>query len=50
MQFKGVGMPRSRHLERGAPELSRETRKRLAWFDYYFSHGRIRHCLEPGVI
>jgi putative transposase len=40
MQIKGIGMPRSRYLERGAAELSREARKRLAWFDYYFSHGK----------
>ncbi len=40
MQIKGIGMPRSRSLERGAVELSREARKRLAWFDYYDSHGR----------
>jgi putative transposase len=40
MQIKGIGMPRSRSLERGAAELSREGRKRLAWFDYYYSHGR----------
>lgn len=33
-------MPRSRSLERGAAELSREARKRLAWFDYFDSHGR----------
>lgn len=40
MQIKGIGMPRSRYLERGAAELSREAGKRLAWFDYYASHGR----------
>ena len=40
MQIKGIGMPRSRALERGAAELSREARKRLAWFDYYHAHGR----------
>ncbi len=40
MQIKGIGMPRSRYLERGAVELSREARKRLAWFDYYESRGR----------
>ena len=39
MQIKGIGMPRSRYLERGAAELSREARKRLAWFDYFYSHG-----------
>lgn len=33
MQIKGIGMPRSRNLEWGAAELSREARKRLAWFD-----------------
>ncbi len=40
MQIKGIGMPRSRYLERGAVELSREARKRLAGFDYYESRGR----------
>lgn len=40
MQIKGIGMPRSRYLERGAAELSREARKRLAWFDYFYSHGQ----------
>jgi putative transposase len=40
MQIKGIGMPRSRYLERGAAELSREARKRLAWFDYYHSQGQ----------
>ncbi len=40
MQVKGLGWPRSRYLERGAAELSREARKRLAWFDYYPAHGR----------
>jgi len=33
-------MPRSRYLERGAAELGREARKRLAWFDYHDFHGR----------
>lgn len=33
--------PRSRYLERGAAELSREAQKRLQWFDHYQSHGRI---------
>ena len=33
-------MPRSKGLERGAVELSGEARKRLAWFDYYETHGR----------
>ncbi len=32
--------PRSRYLERGAAELSREAQKRLQWFDYYRAHGR----------
>src|SRR3989304_606426 len=40
MQIKGMGMPRSRYLERGAAELSRAAQKRLAWFDYYQAHGR----------
>jgi len=40
MQIKGMGMPRSRYLERGAAELSREARKRLAWLDYYQAQGR----------
>src|SRR5487761_338889 len=40
MQIKGLGMPRSRYLERGAAELSREARKRLQWFDFYHAHGR----------
>jgi len=40
MQIKGMGMPRSRYLERGAAELSREAQKRLQWFDHYQSHRR----------
>ena len=32
--------PRSRYLERGAAELSREAQKRLQWFDHYQWHGR----------
>ena len=32
--------PRSRYLERGAAELSREAHKRLQWFDHYQAHGR----------
>jgi len=40
MQIKGLGVPRSRYLERGAAELSRQAQKRLAWFDYYRVHGR----------
>ena len=33
-------VPRSRDLERGAAELSREAQKRLRWFDHYQAHGR----------
>jgi len=40
MQIKGIGVPRSRYLERGGGELSREAQRRLAWFDYYQAHGR----------
>jgi putative transposase len=40
MQIKGMGMPRSRYLERGGGELSREAQKRLLWFDHYHAHGR----------
>ena len=40
MQIKGIGVPRSRYLERGAGEVSREAQKRLAWFDHYQAHGR----------
>ena len=40
MQIRSVRLPRSRYLERGAGELSREAQKRLAWFDYYQTHGR----------
>ncbi len=32
--------PRSRYLERGAAELSREAQKRLPWFDHYQAQGR----------
>jgi transposase InsO family protein len=39
MQIQGMGMPRSRYLERGAAELSREAQRRLAWFDHYRVHG-----------
>ncbi len=39
MQIKGGGVPRSRYPERGAAELSREARQRLAWFDYYRARG-----------
>ena len=38
MQIKAVGLPRSRYLERGAAELSREAQQRLRWFDYYQAH------------
>lgn len=40
MQIKGIGLPRSRYLERGAAELSREAHKRLQWFDHYQAQGR----------
>ncbi len=40
MQIRSVRPPRSRYLERGAAELSRQAQKRLAWFDYYQAHGR----------
>lgn len=40
MQIRSVRPPRSRYLERGAAELSREAQRRLAWFDYYQAHGR----------
>jgi putative transposase len=33
-------VPRSRSLERGAAELSREAQKRLRWFDHYQAHRR----------
>lgn len=32
--------PRSRYLERGAAELSREAQRRRRWFDYYRAQGR----------
>ena len=40
MQIKWMGRPRSRYLERGAGELSREAQQRLAWFDHYQAQGR----------
>ena len=40
MQIRSVRLPRSRYLERGAGELSREAQKRLAWLDYYQARGR----------
>lgn len=39
MQIRSVRPPRSRYLERGAAELSREAQKRLAWFDHYRVQG-----------
>jgi len=51
MQIKGMGMPPSRYLEGGAVELSREAQKRLAWFDYYQTHGRnaALTCRDFGI-
>lgn len=40
MLIKSLRLPRSRYLERGAVELSREALKRLQWFDHYQAHGR----------
>lgn len=40
MQIVSGKPPRSRYLERGAAELSREARKRLQWFDHYQAHSR----------
>jgi transposase len=40
MQIRSMRLPRSRYLERGAAELSREAEQRLDWFDYYQAHGR----------
>src|SRR5487761_253877 len=40
MQIKSLRWPRSRYLERGAAEVSREALKRLQWFDHYQTHGR----------
>lgn len=40
MQIKGLGIPRSRYLERGARELSRSARLRLSWMDHYQEHGQ----------
>ena len=39
MQIRSVRPPRSRYLERGAAELSREAQRRLAWFDHYRVQG-----------
>ncbi len=40
MRIVSGRLPRSRYLERGAAELSREAHKRLQWFDYYQTQGR----------
>jgi transposase InsO family protein len=40
MRIVSVRLPRSRYLERGTAELSREAHKRLQWFDHYQAHGR----------
>ena len=40
MRIVSGRVPRSRYLERGAAELSREAQKRLQWFDHYQAHGR----------
>jgi len=40
MRIVSARPPRSRYLERGAAELSREAHKRLQWFDHYQAHGR----------
>lgn len=40
MRIVSGRLPRSRYLERGAVELSREAQKRLQWFDHYQAHGR----------
>jgi len=52
MQIKFLRLPRSRYLERGAAELSREALKRLQWFDYYATHGRnaALTCRYFGII
>jgi len=39
MRIVSARPPRSRYLERGAAELSREAHKRLQWFDHYQAHG-----------
>jgi putative transposase len=39
MQIVSGKPPRSRYLERGVAELSREARQRLQWFDHYRAHG-----------
>jgi putative transposase len=40
MRIVSGRLPRSRYLERGTAELSRQAQKRLRWFDYYQAHGR----------
>ncbi|HEV2175859.1 MAG TPA: helix-turn-helix domain-containing protein [Terriglobia bacterium] len=40
MRIVSATAPRSRYLERGAAELSRQAHKRLQWFDHYQSHAR----------
>ena len=40
MRIVSGRLPRSRYLERGAAELSREAQKRLQWFDHYRTRGR----------
>ena len=40
MRIVSGRVPRSRSLEGGAAELSREAQKRLRWFDHYQAHGR----------
>ncbi len=40
MQIKPLRPPRSRYLERGAAELSREAVKRWQWFDHDVAHAR----------
>ena len=40
MRIVSGRLPRSRYLERGAAELSREAQKRLQWFDHYQAQGR----------
>jgi hypothetical protein len=40
MRIVSGRLPRSRYLERGAAELSREVQRRLPWFDHYQAQGR----------
>ncbi len=51
MQTVSGKPPRSRYLERGGTELSREARKRLQWFDHYRAHGgnAARTCRYFGI-